>query len=603
VCLPDLPDGDPCNEDSDCMSGHCDNNLCCEAGDCCTEPDDCPSSYTTAPTCDTPTGCQGTRDTAQCLDYQCSTQFDVGDDSACTNAVVASDCGLYPSVRCSGAVDQPAPICTSFCTSDAECDEGAHCDLNACVPDLPDGEGCDEASDCVSNHCQNAHCCVFGDCCDVDGDCPSATYGEPSVCDSAATCQGHRVDPACDPLEHRCEAGADAADDSGCAGLTSNDCGNYPSVLCTAAVTQPTDQAGLCAASCTTDLQCDPGAHCSAGGACVADGEAGDPCGRPEDCGTGLSCVDGVCCRTSCTGRCMACDVAGHEGTCWNVPDGTDPDGECAGFNCDGYYYGWSGDSCSDRADAPDSAVGCNGAGACETASEICPAQGRGSTTITCDDNCQNPTVGTCTGTTAGTCTNVNPGTQTCGVGECQVTVPQCSGGADYTCVPDAPGTETCNDLDDDCNGTSDDNVAATDGYEPNNTCAAPRSLGTVAEGNSEQSWTATLYYTGDDDYYRFYAEEGTHTCIPFTGQTYTVRVRLVPPSSSGDCVDYDLYLYDDGCGTLRSSILGGCAEETITYSWSGTCSFDDSRYFRIGVLGWLDAWECVPYTLYVDMY
>lgn len=599
VCLPDLPDGDPCNEDSDCMSGHCNNSICCEAGDCCTEPGDCPSSYSTAPTCDTPAACQGTRDAARCLDYMCSTQADVGDDSACTSSIVASDCGLYPSVRCSGAEDQPAPVCPSFCTSDAECDAVAHCDLNACVPDLPDGQPCDENSDCESDHCQNGHCCDHGDCCGEASDCPAATYGAPSTCDSAATCQGHRVAPACDAWSI-CTVGSPVDDDSGCAGLTSNDCGNYPSVQCTAAATQPTDQAGRCASSCTTDLQCDPGAHCT-GGVCVTDGEAGDPCELTTECRSGLTCVDNVCCRSACPGTCRACDVEGHEGDCWNVPDGTDPDGECPGFACDGYYWGWSGDSCYDRADVPDSAVGCNGSGACETASEICPTRGQGSVATTCHATCQDPNGGTCTGTTAGSCTNVNPGDQTCGVGYCARTVPQCSGGAPFTCVPGAPRLETCNNIDDDCDYTIDDDVSgAVDTYEPNATCTGARSLGTVAEFNSEQSWTATIYYSGDVDYYRFYAEEGTHSCFPFSDQDYRIRVTLIPPQGD-DCRDYDLFLYNDGCTRLGSSVAGGCATDIVEYTWDGECASDDSRYFRVGITAY--GWECVTYTLRIDMW
>jgi hypothetical protein len=52
-------------------------------------------------------------------------------------------------------------------------------------------------------------------------------------------------------------------------------------------------------------------------------------------------------------------------------------------------------------------------------------------------------------------------GTVSCGMGECRRTVTSCSGGTPGACVPGEPGAEACNGLDDDCNGTIDDNLPA----------------------------------------------------------------------------------------------------------------------------------------------
>jgi len=50
-------------------------------------------------------------------------------------------------------------------------------------------------------------------------------------------------------------------------------------------------------------------------------------------------------------------------------------------------------------------------------------------------------------------------GETTCGMGACQVTVQNCNpGGMPPVCVPKDPTPEKCNDIDDDCNGTVDDN-------------------------------------------------------------------------------------------------------------------------------------------------
>src|SRR5260221_1113578 len=40
-------------------------------------------------------------------------------------------------------------------------------------------------------------------------------------------------------------------------------------------------------------------------------------------------CVDGFCCNSPCTGICLACNVAGHDGTCTPIPSGSDPAAEC----------------------------------------------------------------------------------------------------------------------------------------------------------------------------------------------------------------------------------------------------------------------------------
>ncbi|MEZ4297276.1 MAG: hypothetical protein R3B70_20095, partial [Polyangiaceae bacterium] len=47
--------------------------------------------------------------------------------------------------------------------------------------------------------------------------------------------------------------------------------------------------------------------------------------------------IDGVCCSTTCTGTCKACNLAGSQGTCTNIPNGQDPANECIGVTtCDG---------------------------------------------------------------------------------------------------------------------------------------------------------------------------------------------------------------------------------------------------------------------------
>lgn len=54
----------------------------------------------------------------------------------------------------------------------------------------------------------------------------------------------------------------------------------------------------------------------------------GEACGAAAECGSNF-CVDGVCCESACDGVCESCGLA-EKGTCQPVPDGTDPQSECA---------------------------------------------------------------------------------------------------------------------------------------------------------------------------------------------------------------------------------------------------------------------------------
>ncbi len=593
-CEADRGDGDVCDEASDCQSGYCGNGHCCAEGECCAVAADCPPGWARPASCDRPAACQGTRLDAVCSPEHRCASLRVDDDRACGGETLADPCGLFDDLYCTGAEQQPEPRCPLQCASDEDCDPGAHCD-GVCLRDLADGQPCDESSDCSSGHCANRFCCAAGDCCQVPQDCPAAYWQAPR-CDDPSRCQGTRRDAIC--AASVCGTGSPIGDDRSCAaGLLSDDCGLYPAVYCDGTESQ-SDPA--CAQSCQQDADCDPGAHCD-GGRCLADVAAGGACDEPSDCREGLYCADGVCCSSRCDGLCQRCDLGG-DGRCRAVPAGQDPDQECGGLSCSAWYFGWSDDDCRARADLAAEQVGCDGGGACQTAAALCPAQPAGALARRCDPLCQNPRGGTCLGTTAPVCDNVNPGTQTCGLGECVRTVPLCVNGAANACVPGAPGPETCNNLDDDCNGTVDDNIqGAPDGYEPNGTCATARSLGTIAEESSEQRFDATIYPAGDDDYYQVFARERESACFPGWGESFRLQVRLVPPQGA-DCRDYDLRLYDDGCVQLASAGVSGCTTDSLTYDWDGRCGFDDNRYFRVRVYGWNGAWECANYQLYLDM-
>ncbi|MBN2496155.1 MAG: hypothetical protein JXR96_16300 [Deltaproteobacteria bacterium] len=91
----------------------------------------------------------------------------------------------------------------------------------------------------------------------------------------------------------------------------------------------------------------------------------GSTCSLPSDCLSG-NCIDGFCCDARCAGNCMTCALPGFEGNCRFVPDGEDPDEECAGGGtcggtCDGSglcQFPAAGIICAPCAR-------CDGAGAC----------------------------------------------------------------------------------------------------------------------------------------------------------------------------------------------------------------------------------------------
>jgi len=70
-----------------------------------------------------------------------------------------------------------------------------------------------------------------------------------------------------------------------------------------------------------------------------------------------------------------------------------------------------------------------------------------------------------------------------CGTGICAATVDNCVEGAPQVCMPGTPGTETCNNVDDDCNGEIDE------GLTRDTACGLGACASTGAETCSTGSW------------------------------------------------------------------------------------------------------------------
>ncbi len=289
ACLALLPDGSACGEAAQCQSNHCQNGFCCVSGDCCNAGGDCPPAYGPAFACDDPGTCQGSRRDPSCVSFTCFLGSSTPDDTACTAATLASDCGFYPAVYCTGAAEQLAPQCPAACSGPEQCDPGIYCVFGECLSHLPDGQACGDSAECQSGHCQNGYCCATGDCCVTADDCP-AGYGPLYACDDPATCQGSRSDAVCAGFV--CDSEPAGDDDTACdAATVASDCGLYPSVFCTGL---PEQGAPTCATSCTRDWHCDEAAHCD-DGVCVADEPPGTACNEDSDCDSEY-CENGFCC-------------------------------------------------------------------------------------------------------------------------------------------------------------------------------------------------------------------------------------------------------------------------------------------------------------------
>ncbi|MDP1917716.1 MAG: hypothetical protein Q8L14_15850 [Myxococcales bacterium] len=182
------------------------------------------------------------------------------------------------------------------------------------------------------------------------------------------------------------------------------------------------DRGGLCQA-CQLDTDCPyPSDKCI-----VVNGEnvCGRDCAFDQTCPTSYRCLNGVgsdgrakaqqCTPSSASCECTAANQ-GQTISCMNQ----NGFGTCSGSRtCDG-VMGYT--MCS----------------AVTPLAETCNAK---------DDDCDGQT-------------DEGLPTVTCGLGQCQRTVPSCADGGTFVCTPADAGAELCNGLDDDCDGTPDNGIS-----------------------------------------------------------------------------------------------------------------------------------------------
>jgi hypothetical protein len=449
-CSPRLENGQACAQPESCQSGYCANGFCCASGDCCDRKRDCVGTFDAPAICEVEAECRGHRIASVCRNHRCKAK-EIADDSACTQAVVASECDAYPSVGCNGTVAQQVPVCAEQCNDDSECDEGFRCQSTRCVINsaLANGEACYQSGDCESLHCQNGYCCSEGDCCNTPTQC-SGFPGVQAACESPSNCQGSRTEVSCS--NHRCTT-AQVDDDSACSDQTVADqCGLYSDRLCNG---QEQQTAPACNLTCSVESDCDAGAWCGNGTCNVRQEQAsGNACTNSQDCASrycqnGFCCSAGDCCSTAsdCPNSGQSnpecanpsrCQGTRLQTTCQNHTCSTDSltdDSACAGMlatTCGLYRTVYCSDSQSQS--PPVCPTSCSNDDEC-----IAGARCRGSRCSTTVDN-------------GGSCTqNADCSEGHCRNGFC------CSGGDCCASAEDCPAgyaqAPTCNDMAS-CQGT-----------------------------------------------------------------------------------------------------------------------------------------------------
>ena len=315
-----------------------------------------------------------------------------------------------------------------------------------------------------------------------------------------------------------------------------------------------------------------------------------------DDPQLGATCdgTDGDLCHEgtfACTAGSLACsDATGDD---LDVCDGLDND--CDPSSADGSEDPQNGASC----DGPDSDLCEEGTLACSSGSLECDDLS-GDDLDLCDgldndcdatspDGSEDSSVGQpCDGADGDLCIE---GTTFCSVGslDCDDTT--------------GTTTEVCNGLDDDCDGSIDEDLSAADLWEPNDSCGAVVTLPSVGSDQTQMQNAVTIYPQGDADYFRIQATETDSECsccdMFCSDEDYQLQITLAVPSGAGS---YELCAGLDSCAAVTDnckSIVGGSAD-SWTFTLDGACGLGADEYdVYVRVQGQnAPGFACSAYTL-----
>ena len=500
-------------------------------------------------------------------------------------------CGANGLTSCAG----PVPAAETCNGLDDDCDgqtdelAGTGCTLSnqwGTCPGVTSCVGGDEV--CTGVQPQPEVCNGLDDNCDSntdEGTCNDAIACTVDLCDGAGGCT-HETESGWCLIEGACVANLTINPDDTC-------------LYCNAAVDQG-DWAGVPAgAACNDGDTCTDNDQCDGSGGCA---------------GSGTDCDDGKPCTVD------TCDA---DGDCVNVPtDACLIGGTCyaagnlkPGSPCEGCFPAVSTTSWSAASGSP-----CNDGNAC-TKDDVCASGTCVGTSYSCSGT--SCTTSVCDG--SGGCTEaLKPGWCEIG-GTCYANNAQKPNDPCYKCVSAAPSGwsfnngQSCNDGDvctgtDVCSSGQCAGVQVGDSFEGNDTKGAAEPLGGVSDGmdwaTEKKSFTATLFGTGDVDWYSFTVSDD----VGFADIEPRADLSGLPTGSDYEiCI---LYTCGDG-GTSFSCEFGtdktvdgaaaccgtgaGAASESVKLSPSCDCGFgcsDDSGTAYVRVRRVSGPWTCQPYTV-----
>ena len=332
-----LPDGSPCTSDGECMSGNCDPDFDSATMYCHATATSCPDDSTEyvdghelclgdAWYRSCAVGTWGPHEYCDATDDWCDTGGGPQSGYDLAETCLSSTSGGCQATGCTSCEPYMAPStssCATSCATDPECWAAYHCDLSVCLPDLADGQVCDEHSDCTSGHCVSDYdgagmWCAPPTSCAHDGIIFAEGESAPNCYDkeTSITCiSGEWEHVSCIP--GTCSSGSCVGGGKKCE--FDEDCSRNVPYCCDGGC-----QVYPCGAECTFHVQCSPGGE----GFCCYGVCQEEPCGAcgngvcnwfgkspetysncPQDCCSNV--CDGLCPSASCVFFDPDCDAAG----------------------------------------------------------------------------------------------------------------------------------------------------------------------------------------------------------------------------------------------------------------------------------------------------